>query len=79
MLYQQIYLATRNEQGTKEAMEKLKMEGLGDGSLHWLKLDLEDPHSAKSAAEEFLKKEERLDILSMSDFAPVIPLSTQRS
>lgn len=44
-------------------MERLKKEGLGDGSLHWLKLDLSDPRGAKSSAEEFMKKEDRLDIL----------------
>ncbi|KAF9442867.1 NAD(P)-binding protein [Macrolepiota fuliginosa MF-IS2] len=59
-----VYLATRNEQGTKEAIERLEKEGIGEGSLHWLKLDLEDPRSAKNSAEEFLKKEDRLDILA---------------
>ncbi|KAJ3573515.1 hypothetical protein NP233_g2380 [Leucocoprinus birnbaumii] len=58
-----IYLATRNEEGTKEAIQKLENEGIGDGSLHWLRIELSDPRSAKSAAEEFLQKEERLDIL----------------
>jgi len=58
-----VYLATRNEEGTKEAMEMLKNEGLGDGTLHWLKLDLSDPRGVKSSAEEFMKKEDRLDIL----------------
>lgn len=58
-----VYLATRSEQGTKDAMEKLEKEGIGEGSLHWLKIELDDPRSAKSAAEEFLKKEDRLDIL----------------
>ncbi|KXN83075.1 hypothetical protein AN958_01893 [Leucoagaricus sp. SymC.cos] len=59
----QVYLATRNEEGTKAAMEKLEKEGINDGSLHWLKIELDDPHSAKNAAEKFAKREERLDIL----------------
>jgi hypothetical protein len=60
-----VYLATRNEQGTKDAIRQLEKEGVNDGSLHWLKLELGDPRSAKSAAEEFLKKEDRLDILGV--------------
>lgn len=47
-------------------MEKLEKEGLGDGTVHWLKLDLSDPRSAKNAAEEFMKIEDRLDILGTS-------------
>ncbi|KXN83077.1 hypothetical protein AN958_01895 [Leucoagaricus sp. SymC.cos] len=58
-----VYLVTRNEEGTKAAMEKLEEEGINDGSLHWLKIELDNPRSAKNAAEEFLKKEDRLDIL----------------
>ncbi|KAJ3573514.1 hypothetical protein NP233_g2381 [Leucocoprinus birnbaumii] len=58
-----VYLATRNEEGTKDAIARLEKDDTGDGSLHWLKIELADPHSAKSAAEEFLKKEDRLDIL----------------
>ncbi len=65
LLPRQVYLATRNEEATKESMERLKAEGLGDGSLHWLKLDLLDPHGVKNSAEEFMKMEDRLDILSM--------------
>lgn len=45
-------------------MERLRKEGLGEGSLHWLKLDLLDPRVVKSSAEEFMEKEDRLDILS---------------
>lgn len=51
-------------------MERLKKEGLGDGSLHWLKLDLSDPRGAKSSAEEFMKKEDRLDILGTFECWP---------
>ena len=63
-LSRQVYLATRNEEATKESMERLTEEGVGDGSLRWLKLDLLDPHAVKGSAEEFMKKEDRLDILS---------------
>lgn len=42
-----VYLATRNGEGTRDAMEKLEKDGIGDGSLHWLKIELDDPRSAK--------------------------------
>ena len=49
-----------------EAIAKLESEGLGpgNGQIIWLKLDLSDPRNAKKAAEEFMTKEKRLDILS---------------
>lgn len=57
-------MATRSEEKYKGALARLESENLGDGSVHWLKLDLSDPRLAKSAAQEFLGKEDRLDILS---------------
>lgn len=51
-------------------MERLEKEGLGDGSLHWLKLDLLDPRGVKSSAEEFVRTENRLDILGMLNISP---------
>lgn len=50
------------------AIASLKHEGLGpgNGEVLWLKLDLSDPRDAKKAAEEFLTKEQRLDVLSSS-------------
>jgi len=33
------------------------------GELVWLPIDLTDPHRAKAAAEWFVKRESRLDIL----------------
>lgn len=41
-------------------------EGGRGGEAIWLELDLSDPRKAKKAAEEFLKKEKRLDILGKS-------------
>jgi len=58
-----VYIASRNEEATKQSIERLKNEGLGDGSIHWHKLDLLDPRAVKSSAEDFMKKEDRLDIL----------------
>ena len=51
-------------------MERLKGEGLSDGSLHWLRLDLSDPRGVKSSAEEFMRKEDRLDILGTLNGSP---------
>jgi NAD(P)-dependent dehydrogenase (short-subunit alcohol dehydrogenase family) len=67
-----VYLAARNEERAKAAIESLHNAGLGKGGEHnlgevvWLKLDLGDPREAKKAAEEFLKLETRLDVLCES-------------
>lgn len=47
-------------------MKHLEEEGLGPGNdqAAFLQLDLADPREAKKSAEAFLKKEDRLDILS---------------
>jgi hypothetical protein len=57
-------MASRKEEGYKDAMNRLEAAGLGDGSVHWLQLDLSDPRLASKSAREFLKREDRLDILS---------------
>ena len=69
-----VYLAARNESRATGAIARLEQEGLqpGDGEVIWLKLDLSDPRDAKKAAEEFLKREKRLDILGELYFHPII-------
>ena len=59
-------MAARNKTKAEEAIAKLKQEGLepGNGEVIWLELDLIDPRKAKTAAQEFMSKEKRLDILS---------------
>ena len=61
-----MYLGVRDESRATGALARLEAEGLGpgNGSVHWLKLDLNDPKIAQEAAREFIKKEKRLDILS---------------
>ena len=61
-----VYLACRSENAASGAIQELQSAGLapGNGELAYLKLDLNDPEAAKRAAEEFLKLESRLDILS---------------
>lgn len=48
-----------------DAIEYIKTAGLspGNGEVELLELDLASPRLAKAAAEEFLKREKRLDIL----------------
>ncbi|KAJ3936193.1 MAG: hypothetical protein NXY57DRAFT_957492 [Lentinula lateritia] len=60
-----VYMAARNEGKALQAIEKLNHEGLqpGNGKVKWLKLDLSDPREAKRAAETFMEKEKRLDVL----------------
>lgn len=61
-----VYLAARDEGKATRAIETLKEEGISPGEVVWLQLDLSDPRLAKKAAEEFISKEDRLDILGMS-------------
>lgn len=65
-----VYMAARSQTKAEEAIAKLKAEGLGpgNGDVIWLKLDLKDPRNAKKAAEEFMKQEKRLDVLSQYTF-----------
>jgi NAD(P)-dependent dehydrogenase (short-subunit alcohol dehydrogenase family) len=77
-----VYLAARNESRVTGALKQLEIEGLapGNGEVVWLKLDLSDPRDAKKSAEEFLKKETRLDILGMScskTDSPIMALLTR--
>lgn len=60
-----VYMAARNENRAAEAIERLKTESLepGNGEVLWLKLDLSDPRLARQSAEEFMRKEKRLDVL----------------
>ncbi|KAK7033629.1 hypothetical protein VNI00_012629 [Paramarasmius palmivorus] len=61
-----VYMGARNEKKAQEAIEELKKdESWKDkgGEVLWLKLDLSDPREAKKAAEDFLTKEKRLDII----------------
>ncbi|KAI0827091.1 NAD-P-binding protein [Trametes gibbosa] len=60
-----IYVAARNEERAKAAIDQLRAEGLqpGNGELEWLELDLSDPRKAKQSADAFLVKEKRLDML----------------
>lgn len=62
-----VYLAARNESKATAAIARLEAEGLGpgNGDVVWLNLDLSDPRMAKKAADDFLRRENRLDVLGM--------------
>ena len=59
-------MAARDEGRALAAIQKLKDEQIGDGSVHWLNLNLSDPRLAKKAGDEFIQLEKRLDILGES-------------
>ena len=63
-----MYLAARSEEKAENAISRIEQEGMGEhpGELVWLPIDLTDPHRAKAAAEWFIKREDRLDILGAS-------------
>lgn len=60
-----VYLTARNRKKGLDAIECIKAAGLSpeNGKIELLELDLAAPKLAKTAAEEFLKREKRLDIL----------------
>lgn len=75
-----VYLAARNQQKAQGAIERIKAAGLspGNGQIELLELDLAAPKLAKAAAEEFLKRERRLDILVNNAAAYVSPCALVR-
>ncbi|KAH9843560.1 NAD-P-binding protein [Rhodofomes roseus] len=60
-----VYIAARPVDRAEDAIKRLKAAGLGpgNGQLESLELDLIDPHFVKRAAEEFMQRENRLDVL----------------
>lgn len=57
-----VYIATRSEEDGKRAVEELKAAASKD-SIFFLKLNLADLLSVKTAAEEFIGKESELHTL----------------
>jgi len=58
-----VYLGARNEAKAMAALAELEKEGIGHGQVEFLNVNFGDPRWAKTAAEGFLTKESRLDIL----------------
>ncbi|EIN12416.1 NAD(P)-binding protein [Punctularia strigosozonata HHB-11173 SS5] len=67
-----VYLAARDESKAEEAIRELKEE-TGREAV-FLKLDLGDLRSVKRAAEEFLRREKRLDVLFNNAGVAVPPM-----
>jgi NAD(P)-dependent dehydrogenase (short-subunit alcohol dehydrogenase family) len=57
-----VYIATRSKEKSEAAIEELKRE-TGRESIFFLKLDLSDLVSVKTAAEEFSERESELHTL----------------
>lgn len=58
-----VYMAARTEAAATDAIKAIEAEN-PSGSVHFFKLDLSDPIKTQAAAEDFMSKESRLDILS---------------
>ncbi|CAK5275966.1 unnamed protein product [Mycena citricolor] len=67
-----VYMAARDQERAETAIQQLEAEGISDGSVHWLKLNLSDVRTVRDATESFRKKEERLDIL-VNNAAKALP------
>jgi NAD(P)-dependent dehydrogenase (short-subunit alcohol dehydrogenase family) len=69
-----VYLAARSEEKAEHAIGRMEQEGMGEhpGELVWLPIDFTDPRRAKAAAEWFVKRESRLDILGTSGKMPSV-------
>ena len=67
-----VYMGARNPQKARAAIERLHASGIGSepgpdkGQVVWLDLDLSDPRKVQKAAEEVMRRGERLDVLSES-------------
>ncbi|KAI9890590.1 MAG: hypothetical protein M1814_003788 [Vezdaea aestivalis] len=59
-----VYIATRSLEKTNAAIEEIhQLFPLSRGSLHFLQVDLSDLVTIKKATDEFLAKEDQLDVL----------------
>jgi NAD(P)-dependent dehydrogenase (short-subunit alcohol dehydrogenase family) len=68
-----VYLACRSETRAHAAMAEIEREmgaAPSQSKLRFLQLDLASLHATKAAAEEFARREERLDVLSASRSSP---------
>ncbi|KAI0751787.1 NAD-P-binding protein [Daedaleopsis nitida] len=72
-----VYMGARSEQRAKAATERIHAAAAelepGRGEVVWLPLDLSDPRSVVAAAEDFMQKEERLDILINNAAVLLVP------
>ena len=60
-----VYVAGRSKEKADAAIDEIKQAyPSSDGRVEFLKVDLADLASVKASADEFLKKEQRLDVLT---------------
>ena len=55
-------MASRTESKAQEAIEKIK-KAVPNADIHFLQLDLTELAAVRKAAEEYMSREKRLDIL----------------
>lgn len=73
-----VYLAARSVEKGSAAIESIKSEyPSSTGELAFLHLDLDDLTTIKASAEEFLKKEQRLDVLINNAGVMIPPSGTK--
>lgn len=58
-----VYLGARNEEKGKAAIARLNEEGIAPGNAIYFPCDISTPLQAKQAAENFMSREDRLDVL----------------
>ncbi|KAF9057110.1 hypothetical protein BJ165DRAFT_1397449 [Panaeolus papilionaceus] len=58
-----VYVGARTEAKGQDAIERLHKEGIGSGEVVYHECDVSTPQQTKTVALEFMKREERLDIL----------------
>lgn len=61
-----MYIGARSEERAKASIKRIEEENTspGNGKAMYWHIDLIDPQGVKKSAEEFVKKEQRLDVLS---------------
>ncbi|KAJ7020424.1 NAD-P-binding protein [Mycena alexandri] len=68
-----VYMAARDATKAKAAIEKMDSDGLGEGSVHFLELNLADLRGVSRVAKQFVESEQRLDILINNGAASMGP------
>lgn len=73
-----VFIAGRNESLAEQAMERIRAAHTSStGALHFLHLDLADLTSVRSAADTFLSRSDRLDVLVNNAGVMVPPLGSK--
>jgi retinol dehydrogenase 12 len=73
-----VYVAGRSQEKADKAISNLKSEVTSSkGRLEFLKVDLADLASIKASAEDFMKREKRLDVLTNNAGVMVPPLGSK--